>query len=111
LGWCDLPWRLAVKSEIQTETVPNRMMLLRRPPYQRTEGADDDRWLLVFDTDAKPVIVEQRKQARRHAWVRLRIKTEETELAAFVGARGQGQRELVQLLSRVSGARKDSARN
>jgi hypothetical protein len=45
-------WRLAVKSQIQTETAPNRMMLLRRPPYQRTEGADDDRWLLVFDTDA-----------------------------------------------------------
>jgi hypothetical protein len=108
LGWCDLPWRLAVKGEIQTETVPNRMMLLRRPLYQRTEGADDDRWLLVFDTDAKPVIVEQRKQARRHAWVRLRIKTEETELAAFVET--SEQHKFFQLLSRVFGARKDSAR-
>jgi hypothetical protein len=110
LGWCDLPWRLAVKGEIQTETVPNRMMLLRRPLYQRTEGADDDRWLLVFDTDAKPVIVEQRKQARRYAWVRVRIKTEETELAALLGAIGRGQREIVQLLRRVLEARKDSAR-
>jgi hypothetical protein len=40
----------------------------------------------------------------------LRIKTEETELAALLGAIGRGQREIVQLLSRVLEARKDSAR-
>jgi hypothetical protein len=52
-----------------------------------------------------------RKQARRYAWVRVRIKTEETELAALLGAIGRGQREFVQLLSRVFEALKDSARD
>ncbi len=43
-----------------------------------------------------------RKQARRHAWVGLRIKTEEMGVASSVGTSGQGQRELVQLFSSLS---------
>jgi ABC-type uncharacterized transport system ATPase subunit len=87
-----------------------RMMLLRRPLYQRTEGPDDGPgpWcstsILAGDCRA-------RRQARRQAWVRLRIMTEEIGVAIFAGTRGQGQRELVQLLNGLFEARNDNARD
>ena len=34
------------------------MPLLRKPLYQRSEGADDDRWRLAFDTDTRRLFVE-----------------------------------------------------
>jgi hypothetical protein len=37
------------------------MPLLRKPLYQRSEGADEDRWRLVFDTDASRLFVEHEK--------------------------------------------------
>ena len=52
-----------------------------------------------------------RKQARRHAWVRLCIKTEEIGVATFAGPSGQGLRELFQLFSSLFETPKDGARD
>src|SRR4051795_11073898 len=39
-----------------------RMPQLRRPLYQRSEGDDEDRWGLVFDTDANRLFIQHERQ-------------------------------------------------
>lgn len=75
------------------------MSLLRRPLYQRTEGADEDRWCLVFDTDANRLFVEHEKTRGDMRGSGYGIDTDEMDLAAFLIERSQGQRELMQLLT------------
>jgi hypothetical protein len=71
---------------------------LRRPLYQRSEGADEDRWRLVFDTDTNRLFVEHEKQRGDMRGSGYGISTDEIDLAAFLNESGPGQRQLVQLL-------------
>jgi hypothetical protein len=77
------------------------MPQLRKLLYQQTEGDDEDRWRLVFDTDAKRLFVE-------HKWKRgdpqgggHSARTDELGISAFLDERGQegAHRELVRLLT------------
>jgi hypothetical protein len=74
------------------------MPQLTRPLYQRSEGGDEDRWRLVFDTDAKRLFVEHEKRRGDTRGAGYATGTEEIDVAAFLSQSGQGQRELVQLL-------------
>jgi hypothetical protein len=73
------------------------MPLLRRPLYQRSEGVDEDRWRLVFDTDTSRLFVEHEKQRGDMRGSGYTIDTDEIDVAAFLRERGQGQHALVQL--------------
>jgi hypothetical protein len=75
-----------------------RMPQLRRSLYQRTEGADEDRWRLVFDTDTNRLFVEHEKQRGDMRGSGCGTDTDEIDVAAFLTEHGHGQRELAQLL-------------
>ncbi|SDS88313.1 hypothetical protein [Bradyrhizobium canariense] len=74
------------------------MAVLRRHLYQRTEGADEDRWRLVFDTDINRLFVEHEETRGDMRGAGYSTHTDEMDLAAFLGEHGQGQSELLQLL-------------
>jgi hypothetical protein len=84
------------------------MPLLRRPLYQRSEGADEDRWRLVFDTDANRLFVEHEKTRGDMRGSGYGISSEEVDVAAFLSERGQGQHELMRLLSTLFEDRKEA---
>jgi hypothetical protein len=74
------------------------MPLHRKPLYQRSEGADDDRWRLAFDTDTRRLFVEHeqtRGDMRGHGYA---TTTDEIDLNMFLRDDGEAQRELVHLL-------------
>ena len=74
------------------------MPLLRKPLYQRSEGADDDRWRLAFDTDSRRLFVEhEQTRGDMRGWGYATM-TDEIDLAAFLRDDGEAQRELVRLL-------------
>jgi len=86
------------------------MPLLRKPLYQRSDGADEERWGLVFDTSANRLFVEHEKQ---HGDTRGRgygIDNEELELADFLTGHGEGQQELVRLLGSLFPDHRDGQR-
>jgi hypothetical protein len=64
------------------------MPLLRRPLYQRNEGADQDRWCLVFDSDANRWFVEHEKTRGDMRGSGYGVYTDEIEVAAFFSERG-----------------------
>ena len=74
------------------------MSLLRRPFYQRSEGADEDRWRLVLDTDSRRLFVEHEKTRGDMRGSGYDTDTGEIDVVAFLTERGPGQRELVRLL-------------
>jgi hypothetical protein len=74
------------------------MCLLRRPLYQRSEGADDDRWRLVFCTETKRLFVEHEKTRGDIRGPGYGTAIDEIEVAEFLTQRGEGQRELVRVL-------------
>jgi hypothetical protein len=74
------------------------MALMRGPLYQRSEGADEDRSRLVFNTDANRLFVEHEKTRGDMRGPGYGNDTEEVDLAAFLSERGQGQHALMQLL-------------
>jgi hypothetical protein len=74
------------------------MPQLTRLLYQRSEGGDEDRWCLVFDTDTKRLFVEHEKRRGDMRGAGYATSTDEIDVAAFLSQHGQGQRELVQLL-------------
>jgi hypothetical protein len=74
------------------------MSVLRRPLYQRNEGADEDVWRLVFDTDTHRLFVEHEQMRGDTRGFGYAISTDEIDLAAFLNERGQGQQELVRIL-------------
>jgi hypothetical protein len=74
------------------------MPQLTRPLYQRSEGGDEDRWRLVFDTDTRRLFVEHEKRRGDTRGAGYATSTDEIDVAAFLSQRGQGQRELVQVL-------------
>lgn len=67
--------------------------------YQRNDGADEDIWRLVLDTDVNRLFIEH--EARRGD-VRGRgygLEIEEMEIADYLAERSQGRDELVRLLT------------
>jgi hypothetical protein len=84
------------------------MSQLRRPLYQRTEGADEDRWRLALDTDTNRLFVEHEKLRGDMRGSGYSISNDEIDLAAFLSESGPGQRELVQLLGTLFEGSKDS---
>jgi hypothetical protein len=74
------------------------MSVLRRPLYQRNEGADEDVWRLVFDTDANRLFIEYEAKRGDMRGAGNVTGTDEIELAAFLNEQGPGQQELVRLL-------------
>jgi hypothetical protein len=86
------------------------MPLLRKPLYQRSEGTDEDRWRLVFDTDASRLFVEHEKTRGDMRGSGYGTDIDELDVASFLNERGQGQHELVRLLGTLFEDRKDVAR-
>jgi hypothetical protein len=74
------------------------MPQLRKPLYQRSEGADEDCWRLVFDTDASRIFVEHERIRGDMRGPGYGSRTDEIDVAAFLNRRGPGQQQLVQLL-------------
>ncbi len=77
------------------------MPLLCKALYQRTEGGDEDRWRLAFDTEAKRLFVEheiKRGDTRGRGYS---AHTDEHEIGAFLNAEGEEapQRELMRVLT------------
>jgi len=85
------------------------MPVLRRPLYQRSEGVDEDRWGLVFDTDANKLFVEHESTRGDMRGSGYGSNTEEIDLAAFLRESGQAQHELTALLNTLFDGRKDAA--
>jgi hypothetical protein len=85
------------------------MPRLRRPLYQRNEGVDENRWRLVFDTDANRLFVEHEKQRGDTRGSGYGIDTDEIDVDAFLNEPGPGQHELVELLGSLFEDRKDAA--
>ena len=75
------------------------MPVLRRPIYQRSEGADEDRWGLVFDTDANRFFVEHESRRGDMHGSGYSINTEEIDVGAFLSETGPAQHELAQLFN------------
>jgi hypothetical protein len=86
------------------------MPLLRKPLYQRSEGADEDRWRLAFDTDTHRLFVEHEKTRGDMRGSGYGTDIDEIDVAAFLTQPGQGQRELAQLLGTLFEDRKENAR-
>jgi hypothetical protein len=86
------------------------MPLLRRPLYQHSEGADEDRWRLAFDTDTNRLFVEHERKRGDMRGPGYATNTDEIDVAAFLNERGPGQRELVRLLGTLSEDCKEAAR-
>jgi len=74
------------------------MPLLRRPIYQRSEGADEDRWCLVFDSDGRRLFVEHEEKRGDMRGAGCGIRIDEIEVAAFLREPGPAHDELVRLL-------------
>ena len=85
------------------------MPLLRKPFYQRNEGADEDRWRLAFNTDTSRLFVEHEKTRGDMRGSGYSTQTDEIEMAAFLGEHGEGQHELTQLLGMLFEDHKDAA--
>ena len=86
------------------------MPLLTKPLYQRSEGPDEDRWRLVFDTDANRLFVEHEKLRGDMRGNGYGIDTDEMDIADFLNRRGAGQHELVRLLGSLFEDRKEVPR-
>jgi len=59
------------------------MPQLTRPLYQRSEGGDEDRWRLVFDTDTKRLFVAHEKRRGDTRGAGYATSTEEIDVAAL----------------------------
>jgi hypothetical protein len=87
------------------------MPQLRRLLYQRIDGADEDRWGLVFDTDANRLCVEHEKKRGDMRGSGYAIAMDKLDIADFLSQRGQGQNELVLLLGTLFQDRKQPLRS
>ncbi len=77
------------------------MPLLRKPLYQRSEGRDEDRWRLAFDTDTRRLFVEHEMTRGDMRGSGYAINTDEIDINEFLRESGQGQHQLVQLLEKL----------
>jgi hypothetical protein len=86
------------------------MPLLRTPLYQRTDAADEDRWHLVFDTDARRLFVEHESKRGDMRGPGYGVEADEIDVAAFLKQSGQGQDELARLLGGLFEERQHATR-
>jgi hypothetical protein len=75
------------------------MPLLVRPLYQRSEGRDEDRWCLVFDTDARRLFVEHEQRRGDMRGRGYGTDVDEIDISEFLNERGPGHDELIRLLT------------
>ncbi|MCA6106662.1 hypothetical protein [Bradyrhizobium cenepequi] len=74
------------------------MSLLRRPLYQRSEGADEDRWRLAFDTETSRLFVEHEKKRGDFRGTGYAVETDEIKLAEFLKQPSEAREQLMTLL-------------
>ena len=74
------------------------MPRLTKPLYQRNDGRDEDRWLVVFDTDARRLFVEHENIRGDMRGRGYSVETDEIELADYLAENGPGANELARLL-------------
>jgi hypothetical protein len=86
------------------------MSLLRRPLYQRSEGADYDRWRLAFDTETNRLFVEHEQKRGDLRGAGYATETDEIELAEFLEQPGEGREQLVKLLETLFADDRDVSR-
>ena len=86
------------------------MPLLRKPLYQRGEGADQDRWRLAFDLDTRRLFVKHDKIRGDMRGPGYSTDTDEMELSDLLRESGEGQRELVRLLGEFFAEHEDARR-
>jgi hypothetical protein len=77
------------------------MPLLRKPLYQRSEGRDEDRWRLAFDTDTHRLFVEHEMTRGDMRGPGYATNTDEIDINEFLREGGQGQQQLEQLLEKL----------
>jgi hypothetical protein len=77
------------------------MSLLTKPLYQRSEGRDEDRWRLAFDTETHRLFVEHEMTRGDMRGAGYAINTDEIDINEFLRESGQGQHQLVQLLEKL----------
>jgi hypothetical protein len=87
------------------------MPRLRKPLYQRGEGADEDRWCLVFDIDVNRLFVEHEETRGDGRGSGYGARTEAIEVTAFLKEGGQGQHRLAQLLGSLFEQRDETPRS
>jgi hypothetical protein len=93
-----------------TPSTETHMPLLRKPLYQRSEGADEERWRLAFDTDTNRLFVEHEKKRGDMRGSGYGTDIDEIDVAAFLNEQGQGQRALAQLLGTLFEDHQEAAR-
>lgn len=77
------------------------MSMLVKPLYQRSEGRDDERWCLVFDTEANRLFVEHEQTRGDMRGAGYATSIDEIDITDFLNQRGPGHQELVRLLGRM----------
>jgi hypothetical protein len=65
------------------------MPVWRTPLYQRSDGADEDRWRLAFDTDAKRLFIEYEWKRGYAGGAGFSSGTDERGIAEFLNEPGQ----------------------
>ena len=74
------------------------MPQLRRPLYQRNEGADEDRWCLVFDTGTHRLFVEHEQRRGDTRGAGYATVTSDIDIDRFLGEDGPGRQQLMALI-------------
>lgn len=84
------------------------MPQLRKPLYQRNDGADEDRWRLVLDTDAGRLFVEHEQKRGDMRGRGYGLHTDELNIDAVLRDHGPVRDELVRLLGALFAERTDA---
>jgi len=77
------------------------MPVLVKPLYQRSEGRDEERWCLVFDTVANRLFIEHEQRQGDMRGQGYGTSVDEVDVTEFLNERGPGHQELVRLLARM----------
>lgn len=85
------------------------MPVLVKPLYQRSEGRDEERWCLVFDTDANRLFIEHEQMRGDMRGAGYATSIDEIDVTEFLNERGPGHQELVRLLGRMFEEHRESA--
>jgi hypothetical protein len=86
------------------------MPQFRKPLYQHADGADEDRWRLVLDTDTNRLFVEHERKRGDMRGSGYGIDTDELDVSAFLSEQGPGRHELLRLLGVMFEERRETAR-
>src|SRR5258708_676881 len=96
-----VPKTMIDSSQDRQSKETSAMPLLRKPLYQRSEGRDDDRWRLAFDTDTHRLFVEHEMTRGDMRGSGYATNTDEIDINEFLRQSGQGQLQLVELLEKL----------